>query len=421
MSTTPDDGSGEPRNPLEFLFGGGGSGDLSSALHQFADLLSWSGGPVNWDLAQRTALGALSTPDAGGAPSDATESADALRLADLWLDPVTIIPAAPTSSAAWTRRQWLEATLPVWHGLVEPIATRVVEAMNGALPADAQAMAGPLAGMMKQMGGVMFGAQVGQALGSLAGDVLSSTDVGLPLAPQGTAALVPANIVAFGAGLDVPTDELRLYVALREAAHQRLFAHVPWLRSHVVDLIAEYAGGIEVDLGGLEAAMSGLDPSDPSALQDALSGGLFAPTDTPAQKAALERLETNLALVAGWVDEVVDAAAAGHLPASGGLRETMRRRRAEGGPAEQTFAALVGLELRPRRLRDAAALWGAVLHAHGTDTRDGLWEHPDLLPSANDLDDPLGFAERVGQDSWDPNALPGWDAPPADEPPAPTH
>jgi putative hydrolase len=274
--------------------------------------------------------------------------------------------------------------------------------------------------MMKQMGGVMFGAQVGQALGSLAGDVLSSTDIGLPLAPRGAAALLPANIEAFRADLDVPTDEVRLYVALREAAHQRLFAHVPWLRSHVVDLIAEYARGIEVDLGGLEAAMAGLDPSDPSALQDALSGGLFAPTDTPAQKASLERLEANLALVAGWVDEVVDAAAAGHLPASAALRETMRRRRAEGGPAEQTFAALVGLELRPRRLRDAAALWGAVRHAHGIDTRDGLWEHPDLLPSASDLDDPLGFADRVGQDSWDPSALPGWDAPPADEPPTPS-
>jgi putative hydrolase len=419
--STPPGPEGDPENPLAFLFGGSGSADLSAALHQFADLLSWSGGPVNWDLARRTAFGALPATDAGDTTAATAQTADALRLADLWLDPVTIIPAAAAGSAAWTQRQWLESTLPVWQELVEPIAVRVVEAMNGALPAEAQALAGPLGGMMKQMGGVMFGAQIGQALASLAGDVLSSTDIGLPLLPNGHAALVPANIEAFGAGLDVPADELRLYVALREAAHQRLFAHVPWLRLHVIDLIAEYARGIQVDVSGLEEAMSALDPADPEAMQQALTGGMFAPQDTPAQKAALERLETNLALVAGWVDEVVDAAAVGHLPGSVALREMMRRRRAEGGPAEQTFATLVGLELRPRRLRDAAALWGAVRHQHGIDVRDALWEHPDLLPSAADLDDPIGFADRVGQGAWDADAdwkdsLPGWDSPPAADP-----
>jgi uncharacterized protein (DUF2342 family) len=78
------------------------------------------------------------------------------------------------------------------------------------------------------------------------------------------------------------------------------------------------------------------------------------------------------------------------------LREATRRRRASGGPAEQTFATLVGLELRPRRLRDAAALWWAMSEKHGTEGRDSLWGHPDLLPSAEDLDDPLGFAENFG-------------------------
>ncbi|MDQ1723716.1 MAG: hypothetical protein QOG52_744 [Frankiaceae bacterium] len=424
MNTTPGAGNEEPDNPLAFLFGAGGPGDLSAALHQFADLLSWSGGPVNWDLARKTAFGALPETDAGGTTTASTQATDALRLADLWLDPVTIIPAAAAGSAAWTQRRWLESTLPVWQELVEPIATRVVEAMNDVMPAEAQAIAGPLGGMMKQMGGVMFGAQIGQALASLAGDVLSSSDIGLPLLPNGHAALVTANIDAFGAGLDVPAGEVLLYVALREAAHQRLFAHVPWLRLHVIDLVAEYARGIQIDMSGLEAAMADLDPSDPEAMQQALTGGMFAPHDTPAQTAALDRLETNLALVAGWVDDVVDAAAAGHLPASAALRETMRRRRAEGGPAEQTFATLVGLELRPRRLRDAAALWGAVRHQHGMDGRDGLWVHPDLLPSAADLDDPIGFAERVGQATWDTGAdwsqsMPGWDSPAPRDPGSP--
>ncbi|CAM5325417.1 Zinc-dependent metalloprotease OS=Streptomyces tendae OX=1932 GN=GUR47_14855 PE=4 SV=1 [Streptomyces tendae] len=76
------------------------------------------------------------------------------------------------------------------------------------------------------------------------------------------------------------------------------------------------------------------------------------------------------------------------------LRETLRRRRASGGPAEQTFATLIGLELRPRRLRDASRLWASLTDARGVDGRDGLWAHPDMLPTATDLDDPDGFVHR---------------------------
>jgi putative hydrolase len=124
--------------------------------------------------------------------------------------------------------------------------------------------------------------------------------------------------------------------------------------------------------------------------------GVFELQPTPAQQAALARLETALALVEGWVDAVVDAAATGPLPSAAALRETVRRRRATGGPAEQTFATLVGLQLRPRRLREAAALWSAVAEARGVEGRDALWAHPDLLPSAEDLDDPAAFVERTG-------------------------
>jgi hypothetical protein len=103
-----------------------------------------------------------------------------------------------------------------------------------------------------------------------------------------------------------------------------------------------------------------------------------------------------LALVEGWVDDVVSQATAPWMPAAAALAETVRRTRATGGPAEATFATLVGLELRPRRMRDAANLWAAVRDARGADGRDAVWSHPDLLPTSADLDDPLGFVGREG-------------------------
>src|SRR5690606_26495903 len=134
--------------------------------------------------------------------------------------------------------------------------------------------------------------------------------------------------------------------------------------------------------------------SDSDALRSALSGGVFGLQNTDEQKAVLLNLETTLALVEGWVDEVTAVATLPHLPHAIPLREMIRRRRAAGGPAEQTFSTLVGLELRPRRSRDAATLFAIVSRAQGQAGRDAIWDHPDLLPGTLDLDDPSGYLVR---------------------------
>jgi putative hydrolase len=267
------------------------------------------------------------------------------------------------------------------------------------MPEEMREVAGPLVGMVRQMAGAMVGGQAGQALGGLALEVVGSADIGLPLAPDGVGALLPAGVAAFGSGLEVAEDEVRLYLALREAAHQRLFAHVPWLRAHLLGAVEDYASGITVDLSKLEDAISGVDLDNPEALQRALGGEIsLVPEETPAQRMALTRLETALALVEGWVDTVTNAAAGDRLPSAVKLAEAVRRRRATGGPAERTFATLVGLELRPRRLREAATLWTSLGEARGMDGRDALWGHPDLMPTAEDLDDPTAFVERKSAD-----------------------
>ncbi len=408
-------GEGEdPQDPfgLSAMLGAGG-GNLFAQLQR---LMSWTGGPVNWDLAREVALGSLGEQDRAVTEQEKQEITDAGRLADVWLDPVTSLPSAGQEPQGWTRLEWLDNTQQAWRQLVDPVAGRVTEAMGaamgqalqqgiegGTMPPELTGMLGglganPFGDVMKQVGGLVFGAQVGQALGALAGEVLSSTEVGLPL---GRSALLPANVAAFADGLEVPLDEVRLYLALREAAHQRLFAHVPWLKAHLFDAVDAYARGIDIDVSALEGVVGSFDPTNPEALQEALGdGGLFTLEPTPAQQAALGRLEAALALVEGWVDLVVDTAASRTLPHAVALRETLRRRRATGGPAEQTFATLVGLQLRPRRLREAAALWQSLTDEKGIEGRDALWAHPDLLPSAAELDEPTTQA-GVSEVDWD--------------------
>lgn len=373
-------------------------------LHQLGDLMSGETGPVNWQVARQAAMSVIGA-DAGTTAAEAAEIADALRLADVWLDAATALPSGIVSTEAWSRRRWLEATRPAWTELVEPVAARVGAAMGEAIPQEVRSMAAPLMGVMTQVGGLMFGGQVGQALGTLATEVVSSTDIGIPLGPGGVAALLPESVRALGDGLSVPPDQVRLFVALREAAHQRLFRHVPWLSAHLFTAVRSYAEGITIDTSRFEELAGSIDPSDPESMQRAIGEGLFEPTATPAQQAALERLETALALVEGWVDTATAGAAGTQLPSFAALQETMRRRRASGGPAERTFATLVGLELRPRRLREAALLWQELGERRGIEGREAVWAHPDLLPGAADLDDPQGWAQRGPDDSLDLSEL----------------
>ena len=156
--------------------------------------------------------------------------------------------------------------------------------MGKAMPEEAKAMAGPLIGMLGKAGGAMFGSQVGAALGGLAGEVLTASDIGLPLGPEGKAALVPHNITEFADGLDVSEDDVLLYLSLREAAHQRLFAHVPWLRQHLISSVEDFGRGVTIDISGIEQAMGQLDPTNMDAMQEALQGGLFEPSTPPSRR-----------------------------------------------------------------------------------------------------------------------------------------
>ncbi|GAA4735819.1 zinc-dependent metalloprotease [Nocardioides endophyticus] len=403
---TPDDAQNPFKGtPFEQIFGAvggaGGAGampDLNQLFGQLQFLMQPHDGPVNWDFALDLARKAVAQePDPTPSQRQKDAVADAMRLADHWLDETTAFPSGVSSPAAWSRAEWIVGTTDVWKILVEPIAESSTQALSGALPEEAREMSGPLLGIIGKAVGGMLAGQIGSGLGALASEVLSVSDIGLPLAAPGRGAIITANLDAFAADLDVSADDVLLYVALREAAHQRLFAHVPWLRDYLIGAVTDYARGIEINAEGIrsriEEQMRGIDPSNLEAMQELMEGGMFELERSPAQEAALQRLEVALALVEGWVDDVVGQATVERMPTAAKLQETFRRRRAAGGPAEQTFATLVGLELRPRRLRDASTLWGSLRTRQGTEARDGVWMHPDLLPTPDDLDDPLGFRE----------------------------
>ena len=358
-------------------------------------------GAVDWDgirNAARTRIAMSSDPSP--VPAQVTRVRDANALAQLWLDGVCDFPAAAQDSAAWSRAEWFEATFAAWQPLVEPLALSMSSNVRASttqlpedLPEEMQAMLGPMMQIASQISAVMVAQQIGQALGSLATDVWSASDIGIPLTNDGRTALVVANVEAFAEGLGLEVRDVEMYVAVREAAAQRLFAAAPWLRPRLQDAVREYAQGVGIDSERMRTLMEGMDLSDPAALQQAMASGALELPLTPGQESARTRVELLITLIDGWVDEVTHLAVGGRIGREEALREALRRRRASGGPSERTFAQLIGLELRPRKLREAAALWALLDPAK----RDGLWTHPDFLPDFDDLEHPAEFIERSAE------------------------
>lgn len=394
-------GGGNPAdfdlNALQNALGGADGIDpamMSMLMNQLKG--AFAGDP--WESALRQALHIANRDDQGITSGGRGTLQDSFTLANLWLSEATTISELAEAPTVMTRGEWVEKTLPVWKEIADPVSTSIADALttalDGQVPEEMREMVQGAGQLMRGLGGSVFAAQFGQVLGNLSLEVVSGGDVGIPVLPAGTAAIIPQNLADFGEGLEISEDQIALYLATRELAYARLYRHAKWLHLHVMSQITEFARGVTVDMEALEDVAGRLDPSNPEELRAAIEGGALLPAQSEAQREALARLENLVATIDGWVD-VVTAEATSRLPDGLRIAEAARRRRAVGGPAEDALGALVGLKLRPRRLREASAMWQAVTDAVGMAERDSLWDYPDLMPDSSDIDDPAALVARL--------------------------
>ncbi len=378
-------------------------GQLQAAMNQAGAVTSG----VNWGLASQQAKELARASSNPLDPKFRDELKAAISIGSLWLNQATEISDITSEPKLLSRELWVEDAMPLFQALAQPVADRMSQALTENLKENApEELAGILAsadGLFRSAGGALFAMQLGQALGKLSGEVITGGDIGLPIFQDQRAAFIAQNFETFVAGLDLERDQAFIYLAVRELAHVRLFKHSKWLRDHVVSQIANYAAGITIDNSKLEGLAEGFS-GDGEEIRRALESGALIAERTEDQELALERIETMLALIEGWVDVVTESATK-LLPRSAAIAEAVRRRRATGGPAEQTFGTLIGLQLRPKRLREAAAMWRAIGEAAGTEKRDSLWNHPDLLPTADDINDPSGLISKLSGSATDTDSM----------------
>ena len=420
MSNNFGFGPGNPGNPDDPDDSNSNENGLPDFNELFAQLSNFGLNPQTLFAAANNAgsVGPLISPDVlrdvarkfvssqGDRPigsQDVTDSQVALDIANTWLDDATNFPAISRSNLpAWSRRDWLDSSVANWAKMIEPLADGMANALTNVLkqtplePDMEQGLAA-VAPIMRAFMGSLIANQLGTSVGQLAVSITGANDVAIPLFGSSEARLLPENVSKWAQGLDIPIDEVRIFLAVREAAASRLFSHAPWLSTYIQDAITAYGAGIKIDIDSIQeqaerALETGkLDINNPESISVAISAGLFKPEQSPSQDAALEKLEMILALIEGWIDYVSTKAVGDRLPSYPALSETLRRGRATKSPTQQLFATLLGLEVSPRKMRECSLFWFEVESELGLAGRDQRWEDPALLPKSQDLADVSKF------------------------------
>ena len=334
---------------------------------------------------------------------------NAFEISELWLNEATSFPASTHAPMAVSRVDWVLETMAGWHKTIEPLAAGLSSAISDLMdqamnaqaadPEQGQPPIEMITAMLRSFIGTMIATQLGQSIGTLATSVTGAHDVGLPLLDPARAIVIPENIENWAVDLEIAKSEVFIFHALREGAVARLFAHNPWLVSYIQSAVVEYGKGIHIDIDAIQRqaqeAFEGMQANMPEgagegeAISFALDNGIFTPEESPAQKSALLKLETVLALIDGWTDEVVSLAAGDRIPSIEQLRESHRRRRASSSPAQQLFSSMLGLQVSPKLTREASAFWKKIHEVKSVGERDQIWSG--LLPTADDLLDPEKF------------------------------
>ncbi len=372
------------------------SGMLQNLMANFQNIFSGSAEAVNWDLALSQALSISKASEQALESGLSSEIPNAFEIAKLWLSEETGFETSQPVKIM-TRSIWAQDAIPLFRKLSEPIAVSMASALNESLaesmPEELKSSLGSATNFLGNAGATLFAMQLGQAAGNLASQVLIGSEIGIPLNDR--PAIVAQNLAELFKDLETPRNELLIYLAIRELAGAALFAANPFLKEQIVAQIRNFAAGLRIDTTSIQELAEQLESGQENQTVIELSSALMARTED--QEIALERIETALALIEGFVDSV-SYAAAKRLPSIEALQELYRRRRSSSGVGQKTFAVLLGLELTPRLVREAAGALTLVAERFGVEARDKLLSHPDLMPSIEEIRSPELLISRLSSE-----------------------
>ncbi|MFI5047844.1 MAG: zinc-dependent metalloprotease [Acidimicrobiia bacterium] len=434
------DGPDEPTPPaLPPFFGLGGGVDPTQLDFSQIDLsqvvrMLQSTGPVNWEIARQTAewVALEGRPDPAVAPADHTQLEELAHAAQ------TLVVAETGLTATFATRVqtvgpkgWVDLHLVALRPVLEALASTLGAAMQPGPDDDPAALDDELAGLagvagLGALGGLanlaggglakllapaLLGVQSGSMIGYLAQHAFGRYDLPLPTGPippagapdaggdEPSLCFVVSNIDKFGDEWSLPRDDLRFAVALHEVVHAAERS-VPWVRSRLVRLAAEYVSSYEIDPAAFESEFGMVDPTDPESFQamTASPERVLGAMQSPRQAGPRAELQRLTAVIEGYSDHVAGVIGRRLIPTYDRINEAMQRHRIERGEAERFIEGLLGLKLERAHYDQGQAFVDGVVERSGLEGLNRLWEREAMLPTPNELDAPGLWLARIDLD-----------------------
>ena len=120
---------------------------------------------------------------------------------------------------------------------------------------------------------------------------------------------------------------------------------------------------------------------------------LLLPED---QRKLVDRLTAVMTMVEGYAEHVMDAVGDQLDPGYTDLRRALEKDRERRGLLDSIVSKVLGLEMKLAQYRRGKHFADEVVRAHGIRTLNRAWSDADALPTAEELERPEQWVERVG-------------------------
>ena len=388
-------------------------GPLQDLLRNLARLLT-SQGPLNWEVARQLAAWTATQgePEANPDPLVRIRLEELLRVADMHVAEAT---GLPTSRRGWltlrcvSRSEWASRTLDQWQPVLLRLASSLSPAGNagpagnvgpaglgegpGAGAGNPEGSANPmdqlLGNLPQVIGPLALGAQAGAMVGHLASRAMGQYDLPMP-APAGDELMaVPEVTDAFAKEWEIPPDDVRMWVCLRDVAHHAVLCR-PHVSKALEGHLLAYVGAFHLEASTIEERLGGIDPTDLASFQESLGDpeALLGEVQNDEQRKLLVPLQALLAALSGYTDYVVDKVGQRLVGSYALVTEALRRRRLEDGPGQRVLGKLIGVEIDHSTVERGRAFVNGVLERAGEEVLARLWEAPAGLPTPAEVDAP---------------------------------
>jgi putative hydrolase len=370
-----------------------------------------SQGPVNFDVARQVSgVIATSDPETGQPGTEPALERDAATTFDSLVraaqsavgDTTGIAAVLAVPNQTVNRQYWSSTTLDHLGPVLEALAGALGRAPT---PDPEQPAEGADSGedamfsfLMQSLLPVLLGVWSGWMIGQLSHHALGQYDLPLPLEGPPELLFVARNVDDFAAAWELPADELRYALVLRETVHAAQRS-VPWVRDRLSRLAREYVGAYEMNPEALESQLGDLDFTNPEAMQSlggfADAGALLGAMQSERQAPLLEELQRFVSVLEGYADVVVEAIGERMVSAHERIDEALRRHRLERGEAASFVDRLLGLELERRHYEEGVAFCRGVIERAGFDGLNRLWEGEHMVPTRSELEAPGLWLARI--------------------------